>query len=122
MAYALTRAGLRVAVVEKGPHHSEESFFHDELSICRRTFFVPSPLEEPHVMVKDGGEPQRTTDGWIACCVGGGTVHMSGYFFRMRPEDFRLRSTVGAVAGAEVADWPIAPDELAPFYDQAEQI
>src|SRR5438309_223486 len=93
IAYALTRAGMRVAVIEKGPHYLDRDFYHDELAICRRTFFVPSPLEEPHVVIREGrAQPERSSDGWIACCVGGGTVHMSGYFFRMRPDEFRMKS------------------------------
>jgi choline dehydrogenase-like flavoprotein len=52
VAYALTRAGFNVAVIEKGPHYRDADFFHDELAICRRNFFVPSPLSEPHVFVR----------------------------------------------------------------------
>jgi choline dehydrogenase-like flavoprotein len=122
VAYALTRAGFRVALVEKGPHYKDADFFHDELAICRRTFFVPSPFSEPQVMLRDGGAPERTTDGWIACCVGGGTVHMSGYFFRMRPEDFRLRSLYGGLPFSNLADWPIAVREMDPFYDEVERV
>ncbi len=123
VAYALTKAGFKVAVLEKGPHYKDEDFFHDELSVCRRSFFVPNPADEPHVVVRDGGaKPERTTDGWIACCVGGGTVHMSGYFFRMRAEDFRLRSLYGNVKGANVADWPVSLTDMEAFYDEVERV
>jgi choline dehydrogenase-like flavoprotein len=59
------------------------------------------------MVARGGGAPQRSADGWISCCVGGGTVHMSGYFFRMHREDFR--------------GWPITFDELEPYYDEAER-
>src|SRR5262249_28147561 len=86
-AYALTQAGFRVCVLEKGPHYKSEDFFHDELAVCRRDYFVPSPLDEPHMVVRPGQPAaERTTDGWIACCVGGGTIHMSGFFFRLHRE------------------------------------
>jgi choline dehydrogenase-like flavoprotein len=123
VAYALTKAGWRVAVLEKGPHYADQDFFHDELTVCRRTFFVPSPADEPHMVVRKGqAKPERSTDAWIACCVGGGTVHMSGYFFRMRAEDFRLRSLYGNVKGARVADWPVSLAEMTPFYDEVERV
>ncbi len=123
VAYALTKAGYKVLVLEKGPHYADRDFFHDELAVCRRSFFVPSPVDEPHVVVREtGATPERSADAWIACCVGGGTVHMSGYFFRMRAEDFRLRSTFGDVKGANVADWPTSLTEMEPFYDEVERI
>jgi choline dehydrogenase-like flavoprotein len=123
VAYALTKAGWNVAVLEKGPHYKDADFFHDELSVCRRTFFVPSVTDEPHMVVREGqSDAARSSDAWIACCVGGGTVHMSGYFFRMRAEDFRLRTLFGNVKGANVADWPVSLAEMDPFYDEVERV
>src|SRR5262245_60928751 len=122
-AYALTQAGFRVCLLEKGPHYRSEDFFHDELAVCRRDYFVPSPLDEPHTIVRSGQTAaERTTDGWIACCVGGGTVHMSGYSFRLHREDLRLRSLYGEVPGADAADWPIAYEDLEPHYDEVERL
>src|SRR5439155_17208230 len=106
-AWALTRAGLRVLLLERGPHYKERDFFHDELAVCRRDWFVPNPARDPHMISRDGGAAERSADAWIACCVGGGTVHMSGYFFRMHPDDFR--------------GWPVTFEELEPFYDQVER-
>ncbi len=106
-AWAMTRAGLRVLVLERGPHYAAKDFFHDELAVCRRDFFVPDPSRDPHVVVRGGGAPERSAEGWISCCVGGGTVHMSGYFFRMHREDFR--------------GWPIRFEDLEPFYDEVER-
>ena len=121
LAAALAEAGLTVEVLEKGPHYGLLDFTHDELTICRRNFFVPFVSEEPRLARQSTNEPfQKTNDGWIACCVGGGTVHMSGFLYRLHREDFELRTRYGATAGATVADWPIGYDELAPWYDRAE--
>lgn len=108
VAFGLTRAGLRTCVLEKGPHYQDASFFHDELAITRRTFFVPSPFEEPNLIARDGGTPTPSADGWISCCVGGGTVHMMGWMFRMRP--------------GTLVDWPVEHDELARAYDEIEEL
>ena len=106
-AWALARAGLRVLVLERGPHYAAKDFFHDELAVCRRDYFVPNPARDPHLVSRGDALPERSADGWISCCVGGGTVHMSGYFFRMHREDFR--------------GWPISFEELEPFYDEVER-
>jgi choline dehydrogenase-like flavoprotein len=123
LAFALARAGVRVVVLEKGPWYTGKDFVHDEIAVVRRDMWVPYVHEEPHLLARAGEATARpTTDGWIACCVGGGTVHMSGFFFRLHPEDFRLRARYGgAVAGATLADWPITYADLAPWYDAVER-
>ena len=122
MALTLARAGLRVVVIEKGSHYTKADFVHDEILNSRRNFFMPMPWDEPH-LVRRGrdGKFERSNTAWTANCVGGGTVHMSGFFYRMKPVDFRLRSEIGAVPGSTIADWPIRYEDLAPFYDMAEE-
>jgi choline dehydrogenase-like flavoprotein len=121
MALELGRAGFKVVVLEKGRHYQPQDFIHDEILNSRRNFFMPLPWEEPH-LVRHGAQSryERSNVAWTANCVGGGTVHMSGFFYRLKPVDFRLRSTLGAVSGSTLADWPISYEELAPFYDKAE--
>src|SRR4029077_6574406 len=78
--------------------------------------------DEPHTLrTSESARAEKTTDGWIANVVGGGTVHMSGYFMRMHPVDFRLRSQLGAVDGAKHADWPIDYGDLETHYDRIER-
>ncbi len=117
MAYALSRGGLRVLVLEKGPWYTPKDFVHDEISTIRRDFFVPSPDREPHML--DG---ERSSMGWIACCVGGGTVHMVGYFYRLHPDDFRMKTRFGSPAGILLADWPYSYAELEPYYTEVEKV
>jgi choline dehydrogenase-like flavoprotein len=120
LAATLAEAGARVVVLEKGPLYSLYDFTHDELTICRRNFFVPFASDEPHLL-RRGQEPfHRTNDGWISCCVGGGTVHMSGFFYRLHRDDLAHATRLGVPAGSTVADWPITYEELEPFYDRAE--
>jgi choline dehydrogenase-like flavoprotein len=122
MALELGRAGLKVVLLEKGTWYKKEDFVHDEILNSRRNFFMPLPWEEPHLWRTGTEQPfTRTNEAWTANCVGGGTVHMSGFFYRLKPVDFRLRKELGAVKGSSLADWPIAYKDLAPYYDKAEE-
>jgi choline dehydrogenase-like flavoprotein len=122
MALELGRAGFKVVVLEKGAFYRQDEFVHDEILMSRRNFFMPLPWDEPHLIRHgENGKYEKSNGAWTANCVGGGTVHMSGYFYRLKPMDFRLKSEMGAVKGANVADWPIRYEDLAPFYDKAEE-
>ncbi len=122
LALTLARAGINVVLLEKGAHYKKEDFVHDEILNSRRNFFMPLPWDEPHLWRAGPDKPfARSNEAWTANCVGGGTVHMSGYFYRLKPIDFRLKSTIGAVPGANITDWPITYDEFSPFYDIAEE-
>jgi len=122
MALQLARAGLKVVVLEKGPAYDKGDFTHDEIAISRRNFFMPLPCDEPHLWrVGQNGKYSRTNHAWTANCVGGGTVHMSGFFYRLKPVDFRMRSMLGAPEGSTVVDWPIRYEDLLPYYEQVEE-
>ncbi len=122
-------AGYRVLVLEKGPAVSEKDFHKDEMGEVRRPRFVPREHEEPRVVElpdgRGGYEAVTTSEAgfslWNGCAVGGATNFMSGFFLRMKPEDFRLRSEYGEAPGADVVDWPISYDDLEPFYDLVER-
>lgn len=120
VAYALAKAGASVVVLDRGKRLRRDEVVYDELRVARRDFFVPSAELDPHLIFEEGKPPARSREGWTALCVGGGTVHMSGFFYRFRPEDFRLRDTLGAVPGASVVNWPISYEELEPYYARVE--
>ncbi len=123
IAYELARAGAEVIVLEKGPRYGPKDFVHDEISTCRRDFFLPWPDDDPHVVLsRPDAPPNRTNAGWISQCVGGGTVHMSGFFFRFHEKDFALSKHYGPLAGSTAIDWPFGYDTLAPYYDRVEKI
>ncbi len=120
LALELGRAGFKVVVLEKGAWYQQTDFVHDEIMNSRRNFFMPLPWDEPHLWRTEGQPYQRTNEAWTANCVGGGTVHMSGFFYRLKPVDFRMKSELGAPKGSNVVDWPITYKDLEPYYDKAE--
>ena len=130
VAYRLAEAGFSVVVLEKGPWLHETHFRKDELACCRREVYTPRLRDEQHVVEDrdDAGQwqGQRSADlgwsFWNGNCVGGSSNFMSGYFHRLKPVDFKLLSTFGPIAGANVADWPIDYDDLEPYYALTESL
>ena len=130
VALTLAQAGYSVLVLEKGPWFKEQDFSKDELACCRRSTYTPSLKQEQHVIedTNDDGDWVATPtaesgwDFWNGNCVGGSSNFMSGFFYRLKPVDFRLRSEFGAIAGANVVDWPISYADLEPYYTRVEQL
>lgn len=121
VAMVLAEAGLKVLVLEKGRYYGLRDFSHDEIDICRRDFWVPYPIDDPHTIRKDGAPAATpTNEGWTSQCVGGATVHMSGFWYWPHPEDLRLATLTGGVGGADLADWPLAHEDLVPWLERAE--
>ena len=130
VAWALSRLGHAVLVLEKGPWLTEADFFKDELACCRRRAYTPNLRDEQHVIESplDGGgwKTTATSDSgwnfWNGNMVGGATNLMSGFFHRLKPEDFRLLSEFGPIEGSNIADWPITYEDLEPYYTKVEAV
>jgi len=128
VALTLAKAGFSVVMLEKGPWFSEKDFYKDELACCRRSVYTPKLSEEQHVIEdtdSDGRWVAESTsdsgwDFWNGNLVGGSSNLMSGFFYRLKPEDFRLLSEFGPVEGANVVDWPISYEDLEPYYTLVE--
>ena len=130
IAYELSRAGKKVIVLEKGRYYTEKDFFKDELAVCRRDIYTPPLNEEQHVIeTKNNSGKWESVEGknsgwnfWNGSMVGGSSNLMSGFFHRMKPNDFRLASTYGKINGANVVDWVIDYKTLEPYYDKVEKV
>jgi choline dehydrogenase-like flavoprotein len=119
MIQELTAAGLRVVALQRGPFLKPGDFDDDELrTIIRDEVFSSDQVETYRYDDKSPTETGRFN--YTANCVGGTMTHWAAWSWRFRPDDFRVLSTEGPVAGASLADWPIAYDEIEPFYQRAE--
>jgi len=125
IAYELSKAGHKVVVLEKGAWYSEQDFKKDEM-LSRRNIFRSKIKDERHVLEEpndDGSWSSNTTsEFWGGNIVGGASNFMSGYFHRLKPEDFRLLSEFGPIEGANIVDWPISYQDLEPYYTKVEKV
>lgn len=130
IAYELSNAGYNIVVLEKGKNYKEEDFSKDELAVCRREMFTPNLKDEQHVINErnEDGSVTRYVGSehnwsfWNGNMVGGSSNLMSGYFHRMKQNDFKLKSAFGGIAGANIVDWPISYEDLEPYYEKVERV
>ena len=133
-AWALASAGHPVTVLEKGrnllPGLGTAAgigtlFGNDEVK-TGRAFENQDELLEPRTArsqreAQDGVARSFTGDvNSLPTTVGGGTVHWDAKTPRFWRHDFKALSLYGPVPDANVADWPLTYDELAPYYDEVE--
>jgi choline dehydrogenase-like flavoprotein len=134
-AWEFARNGHPVVVFEKGRNllpglGSKEGlgrsrFSNDEVK-ASRSFENPDPILEPRTG-RSQREAQQGKDrtfvgdiNGLPTTVGGGTVHWDAKVPRFWRQDFKGLSTHGPIANANVADWPLTYDDLAPYYDEVE--
>ncbi len=128
--HTLAHAGYKVLVLEKGPWYTEADYFKDELKTSLRGGYTPDLRDEQHVIELENDDGswrtfptyQSNWNFWNGNVVGGSSNFMSGFFHRLKPNDFKLLSTYGPIAGANIVDWPISYDDMEPYYDKVEKV
>ncbi len=105
----LARAGFRVIGIEAGPFwETERDWVSDEAG--------SSKLYWNDLRITGGEDPVTLGANNSGRGVGGGSVHWAGFTPRFHPSDFRVYSNDGVGV-----DWPIAYDELKPYYELLEK-
>lgn len=130
VAYELALAGYQVLILEKGPWIKTKDFTKDEIVSSRRSVYSPNLKDEPQVIEKQNSDGEWIAqsnyktgqDMWNGNCVGGSSNFMSGYFNRLKPNDFQLLSKYGEIEGANIVDWPLKYEELESYYAKVEEI
>jgi choline dehydrogenase-like flavoprotein len=133
-ADVLTGAGWSVIMLEKGRNHLLElehpfgplgHVSNDEIKSWRRYFLGPDPFLEPRTFRRDEDDGDRLFAGEVnnlPSTVGGGGFHADAKLPRFRAVDFKARSELGPIEGADIVDWPLDYDELEPYYAEAEKL
>jgi gluconate 2-dehydrogenase alpha chain len=134
VAPVLVRAGLRVVGLEAGPYRTREDFVPDELgsSYYARGGMGPKFLSEtPRWRLEEGAPTRKATFtlGRMMNGVGGSVIHWGGALRRCHPHHFEYLTYVRENFGEEVlpegntlADWPVAYEELEPYYTLLEYL
>jgi choline dehydrogenase-like flavoprotein len=135
-ANELAKQGWSVTVLERGrnlrpgfgevPSGQLQTLYSSDEVKGTRYFGFPHPLLEPLT----GRTQAEAADGiaraitgshiTLGAAVGGTSLHYNAKFPRFWKQDFTQLSDHGPVDGAQVGDWPISYDDLAPFYDEVE--
>ena len=120
-ACVLAEAGRRVLLVERGEALRRADLPRDHQRNARvftglERQVDPPVLGNPRFVGDVAVLPTEPSWNNNAMTVGGGTRVYGAQAWRFSPEDFRMGSTYGA----PFEDWPIAYDDVAPFYDRVE--
>jgi len=138
MAEELTRAGLNVVAIERGPWVETATDFPpsvdtDELRWdTRRSMLLPQAVETSTFRNNSTQQALPTRD-WnlneMGNNVGGAGTHWAGMAWRFTPFDLQPYTMTVARYGKEkimpgliLQDWGVTYDELEPFYDRFEKI
>jgi len=128
-AWALTRAGARVIVLEAGgpwDNTKDSAMLRWPYESPRRGGATHQrPFGEFDACIGGwnlDGEPYTVAPGskfawWRARMVGGRTNHWGRISLRFGPADFKHRSVDGLGD-----DWPISYDDVAPYYDRVDRL
>ena len=138
LAEELTRAGLDVVAIERGPWRDTATDFpttyaQDELRYhIRHELFLRPAQETMTFRNKPSGTalPIRSWGSFMPPNgVGGGGVHWNAETWRFLPSDFQLRTHLterygnGIIpADMTIQDWGVTFDELEPYYDRFEYL
>jgi choline dehydrogenase-like flavoprotein len=128
-AYMLSKAGLKVALIEAGPMYDPAKNITqlknpwDSVRRGASTRFRPfGDFDASYWGWQIDGEPYTKADGtewdwWRARMVGGRTNHWGRISLRFGPKDFKRKSIDGLGD-----DWPITYDDVKPYYDRIDRI
>ncbi len=134
VAPVLARAGLKVVGLEAGQYRTRQDFVPDELSssyYARGTMGAKFLSETPRWRLREGtptGDATFTL-GRMMNGVGGSVIHWGGALRRCHPHHFEYLTYVRENFGEKVLpeghtliDWPVAYDELEPYYTTVEYL
>lgn len=113
----LALKGIKTIILEAGKRESTDSFINNEWDSFSQLAWTDARTTSGNWRVaKDfAGLPT-----WIVKSVGGSTTHWAGASLRFQDHEFKAKTTYGNVQGANLLDWPISSQDLAPYYAKAE--
>lgn len=138
IARELTKAGLTVVGLERGPKRSTAEDFtlpgvRDELKYAHRHELFQDTQYETVTLRHETTEtalPMRRLGAFLpGTGLGGAGSHWNGLHWRLLPSDLALRSHLSERYGKSaipaemtIQDFPVTYDELEPYYDRFEKL
>jgi choline dehydrogenase-like flavoprotein len=117
LANELCQKGVQVVLLEAGPRIEIKDFVNDEWPMFNRIAWLDKRTTSGSWRV---AKNFPNLPAWTVKAVGGTTVHWAGASLRFKEEELKARTTYGAIAGANLRDWPLSLADLAPYYERAE--
>ncbi len=138
LARELTKAGLNVVGLERGPDRVPGEDFilpsvRDEVKYAQRLELMMDNSLDTITFRNFPNEqalPIRRIGAFLPGeGTGGSGIHWGALLWRNLPSDFRIRSAIAERYGKNaipddmtIADWPVSYDELEPFYDRFDKL
>jgi len=117
LANELAQKGVKVVSIEAGGRYLPEDYLNDEWASFQQLAWTDMRTTSGDWRVARDF-PNLPT--WIVKAVGGTSIHWAGASLRFQDHEWKARTTYGAIADANLLDWPIDSAEMAPWYDKAE--
>src|SRR5215469_11884066 len=113
----LAQKGIKVVILEAGPRIENQDFVNDEWESFSQLAWSDMRTTSGNWRV---AKDFPNIPAWIVKAVGGSTTHWAGASLRFDEHEFRVKSTYGAIPGANLLDWPLTLAEMEPWYAKAE--
>ncbi|EPX83555.1 GMC family oxidoreductase [Salipiger mucosus] len=117
LANELAQKGVSVVALEAGGRYLPQDYVNDEWESFGQLAWTDTRTTSGDWRV---AKDFSNLPAWIVKAVGGTTTHWAGASIRFQPHEWKARTTYGEVEGANLLDWPIDAEEMAPYYDRAE--
>jgi len=118
LANELCQHGLKVVLLEAGPHLTAADFVNDDWAAYEMLSWLEKRTASGTWRVARD-HPQSPS--WHCKIVGGTTTHWSGCTYRFRADELQSHTLYGDIPGASLIDWPLTLEELVPYYELAER-
>jgi gluconate 2-dehydrogenase alpha chain len=138
VARELTKAGLSVVGLERGPDRTPGENFtlpsvRDELRYSQRLELMQDNSTDTITFRNEASEtalPIRRFGAFLPGeGIGGSGIHWGALLWRFLPSDFRIKSHLIERYGKNaipddmtIEDWPVSYEELEPYYDQFDKL
>lgn len=113
LSHELSRQGFNVVCLEAGRRLDVGEIVNDDTEMFGKMTCLDRRI--------GSGDANPDFPVWTCKTVGGSTMHWTAACPRLEPHEMRALSTYGPIEGTTLADWPVTPDEIAPWYDLAEK-